>query len=114
MKRFPIEGRTICNAVVCDGYAYIVATDPDCADGIAAQTRGALGQLDRLLMKAGSSKAGLIQATVYLSDISSKTEMDVEWSKWIGPQENWPQRACVGVALEEGYLIEIVVMSKVL
>jgi enamine deaminase RidA (YjgF/YER057c/UK114 family) len=93
---------------------YAVATDPNCAEGIAEQTRNTLQELDRVLTKAGSGKIGLVQATVYLNDISNKSEMDSVWCVWIGPEENWPQRACVGVELEDRYLIEIVVIATVL
>lgn len=114
MKRFPVEGKGRCSAVVSDGLVYAVATDPKCADGITEQTRNTLHELDRVLTMAGSGKAGLVQATVYLSDISKKPEMDSVWGAWIGPEENWPQRACVGAGLDDRYLIEIVVTAKVL
>lgn len=112
--RFPYEGLGRCEAVVSDGLVYAVATDPHSAKGILEQTRNALDELNRTLMKAGSGKLGLLQATVYLSDITQKTEMDTIWIDWIGPQENWPQRACVGVDLDDGCLIEIVVTAKLL
>jgi len=112
MKRFPAPGTGRCDAVVSDGLVYAVATDPVCADGIEAQTRNTLEELERLLTMAGSGKSGLVQATVYLSDITLKPEMDGVWRAWIGPEENWPQRACVGVGLHEGYLIEVVVTAK--
>jgi len=99
---------------VSGGLVYAVATDPSCAEGIAEQTRNTLHELDRVLIEAGSGKTGLAQATVYLSDISNKSEMDTVWCAWIGPEENWPQRACVGVELEDRYLIEIVVVATVL
>ena len=114
MKRFPVPGKGRCSVVVSDELVYAVATDPECADDITAQTRNTLHELDRLLTEAGSGKAGLLQATVYLSDIASKPEMDSVWIPWIGPEENWPQRACVGAGLDEGYLIEVVVVAKVL
>ncbi len=114
MKRFPVEGKGRCSAVVSGGLVYAVATDPLCAEGIAEQTRNTLHELDRVLTKAGSGKAGLVQATVYLSDISSKSEMDAVWCAWIGPEENWPQRACIGVELEGRCLIEIVVVATLL
>lgn len=114
MKRFPVEGLGRCTAVVSGGYVYAVATDPQCADGIVEQTRNTLHELDRVLEEAGSGKQGLLQATVYLSDISQKPAMDTVWIDWIGPKTNWPQRACVGAGLDEGYLIEIVVTAKTL
>ena len=114
MKRFPGGSKGRCAAVVSGGLVYAVATDPSCAEGIAEQTRNTLHELDRVLIEAGSGKTGLAQVTVYLSDISNKSEMDSVWCAWIGPEENWPQRACVGVELEDRYLIEIVVVATVL
>jgi enamine deaminase RidA (YjgF/YER057c/UK114 family) len=114
VKRYPGDSKGRCSAVVSDGLVYAVATDPVCADGIVAQTRNTLHELDRVLAEAGSGKLGLVQATVYLSDISEKAVMDPVWCTWIGPEENWPQRACVGADLDDRYLIEIVVIAKVL
>ncbi len=114
MKRFPGGSKGRCSAVVSGGLVYAVATDPVCAEGIIDQTRNTLQDMEKILIEAGSAKIGLIQATVYLSDISNKPQMDSVWREWIGPEENWPQRACVGAGLEDGYLIEVVVIAKVL
>ncbi|GAB5467099.1 MAG: hypothetical protein Kilf2KO_01290 [Rhodospirillales bacterium] len=114
MKRFPGGSQGRCAAVAAGGLVYAVATDPYCAAGIAAQTRNTLQELERLLVEAGSGKRGLLQATVYLSDIAAKPEMDSVWCDWIGGEENWPQRACVGVDLDTGYLIEVVVVAALL
>lgn len=108
----PKNGR--CSAVISDGLVYAVATDPLCAAGITAQTRNTLQDLERLLVAAGSGKPGLLQATVYLSDIAEKPAMDRVWVDWVGPQQNWPQRACIGVDLDEGYLIEVVTIARIL
>ncbi|MEL6421202.1 MAG: hypothetical protein AAFQ42_01945 [Pseudomonadota bacterium] len=40
--------------------------------------------------------------------------MDSVWIDWVGPEENWPQRACVGVDLYDDCLIEVVATAKVL
>lgn len=66
------------------------------------------------LVRVGSGKMGLLQATVDLSDISQMPTMDTVWIDWIGSEENWPQRACVGVHLDEGYLIEVVGTAKMI
>lgn len=112
MQRFPegLEGK--CAAVVSRGVAYIVVNDPECSEGITRQTQGALGELDRLLNKVGSGKDRILQAAVYLADIADKPDMDAVWRPWIGGRENWPQRACLGVQLDPGYLIEIVVTAE--
>ena len=111
ISRFPGERRGRCGAVSFNGLVYAVATDTSSADGIAEQTRRALSELDDALTAAGSSKAGLLQATVYLNDIGDKAEMDEVWCAWIGEQDNWPQRACIGVDLANADLIEIVVVA---
>ena len=103
------QGR--CRAVACNGLVYAVATDPTNADNIADQTRSALQALDQTLADAGSDKTCLLQATVYLRDMSTKAEMDLVWCEWIGDAENWPQRACVGADLAGSDLIEIVVTA---
>ena len=114
IQRFPEGRKGRCGAVVSGGLVYAVATDPICAEGIAEQTRNTLDDIERVLVKAGSAKTRLVQATVYLSDMSNKPEMDAVWCEWIGPEENWPQRACIGVELEDRYLIEVVVIATLL
>ncbi|MEM8851403.1 MAG: Rid family hydrolase [Pseudomonadota bacterium] len=114
INRFPYEGLGRCEAVVSDGIVYAVATDPATADGVVPQARNALAELTRILEAAGSGKAGLLQVTVYLADVLDKVAIDPVWIGWVGPVENWPQRACLGVGLDEGCLIEIVATAKVL
>lgn len=111
IRRFP-EGRVGRSAAVSHGgLVYAVAVDPGESDSIAAQTRGALAEIDRVLALAGSDRTQLLQATVYLDDVSGKTEMNDVWCDWIGGEENWPQRACVGATLAPGHMIEIVVTA---
>ena len=101
------------SAVVSDGLVYAVATDPTEAEGVTAQTEATLAKLQGLLEQAGSGKELILQATVYLADMSQKKAMDAVWCDWIGEERNWPQRACVGVTLEGGCLVEIVVTARV-
>ncbi|WP_120633126.1 RidA family protein [Ruegeria sp. EL01] len=104
------KGRS--DAVAFNGMAFLVAYDPDASDGIEAQTRNTLRFLESKLFEAGSGKHALLQVTVFLSDMSMKAEMDKVWCDWIGPPENWPQRACVGADLgDEVTLIEITAIA---
>lgn len=114
IMRVPVPGLGRSSVVAAGGLVYAVATDPQQADGIVAQTQNTLAELERRLIQAGSGKTGLLQATVYLDDISEKATMDTVWLDWIGPETNWPQRACVGVDLAPGDLIEVVVTARVL
>jgi enamine deaminase RidA (YjgF/YER057c/UK114 family) len=98
-------------AVRHNGIAYAVATAGSSSSSVAEQTRLTLAALDRNLAAVGSDKTRLLQATVYLRDMSTKAEMDEVWCDWIGGAENWPQRACVGVDLAANDLIEIVTLA---
>lgn len=89
-----------------------VAVDPSSAPSMAEQTRNTLAQLDRVLSELGSDKTRIVQATVYVTDIGKKPEMDAEWVKWIGADpNNWPQRACVQAQLADKDQVEIVLVA---
>ena len=78
--------------------------------GLAQQSEQALAQIERNLTELGSDKTKILQATVYLAEISAKPEMDAVWNAWIGPG-NWPERACIGVELAGDDLVEIVITA---
>ena len=88
---------------------FTVATAPGAT--VAEQTRASLAQISANLAEAGTDNSQLLSATVYLTDIANKAEMDVEWCDWIGDAANWPQRACVQAALAPGTLVEITVVA---
>ena len=114
IKRFPGTAKGRCRAVTHGGLVYAVATDETCAPGVAEQTRRTLEMLDKTLTETGSDKTKLLSATVYLRDMSTKAEMDEVWCAWIGGEESWPQRACVGADLAGEDLIEVVVTAALL
>ena len=88
---------------------FTVATAPGAT--VVEQTRASLAQISANLAEAGTDSSRLLSATVYLTDIANKAEMDVEWCDWIGDAANWPQRACVQAALAPGTLVEITVVA---
>ncbi len=98
-------------AVRHNGTVYAVATAGSSSTSVAEQTRLTLAALDQNLDAVGSDKTRLLQATVYLRDMSTKAEMDEVWCDWIGGSENRPQGACVGAALAGKDLVEIVVVA---
>ena len=111
IERFPGSARGRVRAVRHSGLVHAVATAQSASGSVAEQTRLTLAALERNLLDAGSGKHRIVQATVYLADMSTKAEMDAVWCEWIGGEENWPQRACVGVALAGDDLVEIVVTA---
>jgi enamine deaminase RidA (YjgF/YER057c/UK114 family) len=112
IKRIPGAVATRSRAVVHDGIVYTVATSPDKAPSLYEQTRGALAAIDKNLADAGTNKSRILRATVYITDMSQKGEMNRAWDEWVDPA-NPPQRACIGVALEGKDLVEILVTAAV-
>ena len=50
---------------------------------VAGQTKQILQQIDGLLAEAGSDKAKILMATIWLSDIDTFDEMNGEWDAWV-------------------------------
>ena len=91
---------------------WTVATADDTSTGVTEQTRQALATIEKSLTALGASKHRIVSAQVFLARMADKAAMDAVWCAWLGDDpQNWPQRACVGVALEGGALVEIVVTA---
>lgn len=110
IRRFPgsVPGRS--RAVIHDGLVFAVATAREKSASLRDQTRDALAVLDRNLADARTDKSKLLSATVYITDMTRKPEMNDAWLEWVDPA-NAPMRACIGVALEGQDLIEIVAVA---
>ena len=82
--------------------------------GIEEQTESALACVDAALLKAGTDKSKIIEATVWLKDIAQDYNgMNTVYDKWIVSGKP-PTRACVQAKLaDEGYLVEIRVIAVI-
>lgn len=75
------------------------------------QTEAVLKKIDGLLTAAGTSKANLLSATIYLSNIGNFDEMNSVWDAWVSPG-NTPARATVEARLANPRcLVEISVVA---
>ena len=110
IQRWPGGAAGRCRMVKHGGTVYAVATARDKAGNVAAQTKDALAQIDANLAEAGTDKTKLLSATVYITDMANKPEMDAVWCAWVAP-DGWPQRACIAVTLADRDLVEIVVTA---
>ena len=110
IARFPGPGRPRSRVVIHDGLVYAVATAPVKSASLYDQTKQALAFLDESLALAGTNKSRVLQATVYITDMSAKPEMNRAWEEWVDFAQP-PQRACLGVALEGSDLVEIVIIA---
>lgn len=106
------SGPRMSQAVVANGFVYLagqVATDPSA--NVEGQTRQVLGEIDRLLALAGTSKERILSATIYLADVASFADMNRAWEAWV-PADAKPARATVEARLvAPEYRVEIQVIA---
>ena len=110
IKRYPGTVATRSKAVAHNGLVYTVATAPNKSAPLYEQTREALAAIDRNLAEAGSHKSRILTATVFITDMGRKPEMNRAWDEWVDPA-NPPRRACIGATLEGQDLVEILITA---
>ena len=104
-------------AVVHGGTVYLagqVPADDSLPGGAPAQVASILAQIDALLARAGSSKARLLSATVYLTSFEHYAAMNEAWAAWL-PQGCAPARATIGnvTLARPEWLCEISIIAAV-
>jgi len=102
-------GARMSQAVVHGATIYLAGQVADQAKGksVSEQTREILAKIDGLLAEAGSDKASVLSATVYLADIATFAEMNAVWDGWVAPGHA-PARATVEAKLAAPeYTVEI-------
>jgi enamine deaminase RidA (YjgF/YER057c/UK114 family) len=83
----------------------------DTGADITGQTTQVLARIDELLEIHGTDKTRLLQAQIWLKNISDREAMNQVWSAWL-PADGAPARACVQAVLADpGYLVEIMVTA---
>jgi enamine deaminase RidA (YjgF/YER057c/UK114 family) len=107
------SGKRMSQAVVHGGTVYLAGQVAEAAAGasVAEQTREILAKIDALLAEAGTDKAKLLSASIWLTDISRFDEMNAVWDEWVA-QGCAPARATVEARLAAPkYAVEIAVIA---
>jgi enamine deaminase RidA (YjgF/YER057c/UK114 family) len=104
------SGEILSQATIYNGVVYVCGlTADDMSLGMKEQTEQILAKIDDRLAQCGTDKSKILMATIYLSDMSQKPQMNEAWVAWMGSLER-PARACVGTPLGTAdTLVEIVV-----
>lgn len=100
-------------AVVHGDVVYLAGQVAEKAAGksVAEQTAEVLAIIDQLLADAGTDKAKLLTAQIFLADISTFAEMNAVWDKWVVPGHT-PARATIEAKLAAPqYTVEIMVTA---
>lgn len=106
-------GPRMSKAVVHGNTVYlagIVADNPK-GKSVGEQAKDIVGQIDRLLAKAGSDKTKLLSANIWITDMANFAEMNAVWDAWVVPGHT-PARATVEAKLAApDYKLEIMVVA---
>jgi len=109
-------GPRMSQVVVHNGVAYLAGQVAQRTKGqsVTEQTKDVLSAIDALLQEAGTDKAKLLTAQIWLTDMARFAEMNAAWDAWVSPG-NAPARATVqSPALAAvGYDVEIMVTAAV-
>lgn len=106
-------GARMSDIVIHNGTVYMSGYVADTAAGksVAEQTADILQQIDEDLASVGSDKTKALEATIWLSDMSTFAEMNSVWDKWVSPG-NQPTRATVEAKLAAAkYAVEIRIIA---
>lgn len=105
-------GPRMSQAVVNGNTVYLAGlVADDTSQDVKGQTKQILGKIDALLKKAGTDKSKLLSANIWLTDISTWSQMNEVWDAWVAPG-NAPARATVEAKLAgPAYKVEIMVQA---
>ena len=79
---------------------------------IESQVAEVLASIDQLLAEAGTSKARILMAQIYLADMADYAGLNSVWDRWVGAAP--PSRATVEAKLAKPeWKVEIVVTAAV-
>ncbi len=108
-------GARMSKAVVHGDVIYTAGQVADKAKGasVKEQTVEILEIIDAILAEVGSDKSNILSATIYLTDISTFSQMNAAWDAWVD-KTNPPARATVEAKLvAPDYSVEIAVIAAV-
>ena len=93
-----------------NGVAYLCGQVGN-GESATEQTLDCLARIDALLEKAGSSRSQILQAIIWLSDMTYFKEMNAVWDSWV-PEGHAPARACGEAKLARPELkVEIIITA---
>lgn len=111
LKRLHV-GPRYSEAAICNGMVYLAGMVPECeAADIRTQTADVLAQVDRRLAEAGSNKALILRAQIFLADIKDIAAMNEVWDAWVSAGSAPPRATVQAELADPRWRIEIVVTA---
>ncbi|NGN43400.1 RidA family protein [Mesorhizobium sp. CGMCC 1.15528] len=104
-------GPRMSDIVIHNNTIYLAGQVGKPGTSVTEQTKDILASIDELLAKAGSDKTKILQAIIWLADMSTFAEMNAVWDGWV-PQGNTPARATGEAKLAAPeYKVEIIITA---
>lgn len=104
-------GPRMTQIVIHNNTVYLAGQVGAPGESVAAQTKAILAEIDALLAKAGTDKTKILQAIIWLDDMSTFAEMNSAWDAWV-PQGHTPARATGEAKLASPeYKVEIIITA---
>ena len=105
-------GARMSSAVVHGNTVYLAGlTADDPKADVKVQTKQILDKVDKFLKEAGTDKSKVLSANIWLTDISTWSQMNEVWDAWVSPG-NAPARATVEAKLAApGLSVEIMIQA---
>jgi len=113
LHRFHVGDR-LSEMAVFNGTVYLAGqVASDATQDIRGQTAQVLAMIDKLLAEAGSDRAHILMAQIFLADLADFDAMNEVWDDWVAPGDA-PPRATVHARLAKPqWKIEVVVTAAI-
>lgn len=107
-----IEPHTRVTKAVVHGNTVYVSGQLGEGPTMTAQMQDLLAKIDHWLAEAGTSKANIVQAIIWITDMKEFAEMNAAWDAWVGGPYA-PARATCSVhqLVDPKYKVEITVIA---
>jgi enamine deaminase RidA (YjgF/YER057c/UK114 family) len=114
IERFDVGAR-MSDMAVHNGVVYLAGqVADDASQDIRGQTAQVLSAIDALLVRAGSDKAHILRAQIFIADLADFAGMNAAWDAWVVPNHT-PPRATVEAKLAHAdWKVEMVVTAAVI
>lgn len=104
-------GARMSQAVIHGDTVYLAGQVGAPGESVTKQTQAILEQIEQLLARAGSEKAKILSATIWLADMADFAEMNAVWDNWVAGRDA-PARATGEAKLAApDYKVEIIIIA---
>lgn len=104
-------GIRMSQAVIHNGTVYLAGQVGEPGTSVTEQTKAILAKIEAQLAEAGSDKTKILQAIIWLADMTDFAEMNAVWDAWVAPGHA-PARACGEAKLATPeYTVEIIIVA---